>query len=131
MVEVDPLGHHDEPGREFAAVAGGIASQPAKIIAAELFEQVGVAVHDRVLVAAERTRDVEEQPGMGAEESLPAGFQHSRIAGIEGPSRSEREHTRHGRPSEREIAQPRTVVGGRPLRTASLALYLCYLEILA
>ena len=50
MVEAQPSDNDRQPRREFAATIGGVRSQPFASVVLQLFEHMGIAIHDRVVV---------------------------------------------------------------------------------
>ena len=79
MVQAQTPGNDDQPRRELGASVRHVAPQAAKIISAEVFQQVGIRVHRGVMIAAQRAGGVQQESTMGLQKRLPGPLAYFRL----------------------------------------------------
>jgi len=71
LVQAQPLRHNHEPGGELAATVAGPAPEAPAVVGTKPFENVGVAVHHGVVIAAEGAGHVQQQAAVALQKSGP------------------------------------------------------------
>jgi hypothetical protein len=71
MIETDPAGNDDQPCRELAPAVGHIRSESMEIIPLQVVENASIAVHDIVMIAADRAGNVQDEFGVFADKRGP------------------------------------------------------------
>jgi hypothetical protein len=92
LIQAEAPRDKDQPGAELAAVIGCVRTQPAKVIALELFENVRVRIHRGIVIPIDAACGIEDETAVCLDEPPPRHVARRRIGDAEQGGQFRREH---------------------------------------
>jgi hypothetical protein len=83
MVKTKAPYNYDKPCRELAAAVGSIRAQSIEVVSVQPVENECVAVHDIVVISAQRASDIENELAVGLNEQGPRFVASGRLELLE------------------------------------------------